>query len=108
MHSHKEQVENIKNETPDIDELYDLADLFKVFSDSTRIRILYTMYNEPICVCGIAEALDMNQSAISHQLKTLRQAKLITGRREGKQIFYSLSDSHVKTILAQGLEHVSE
>ncbi len=89
-------------------ELYDLAELFKVFGDSTRIRILFVLFETEVCVCDLAKALNMTQSAISHQLKILKQAKLIKNRREGKQIFYSLADNHVATILAMGLEHIEE
>lgn len=89
-------------------ELYDLAELFKVFGDSTRIRILSALFDEELCVCDIAEALQMNQSAISHQLKILKNAKLIKNRRDGKQMYYSLADDHVRTILAMGLEHIEE
>lgn len=88
--------------------LYSLADLFKVFGDSTRIRILYALSHAELCVQDIADALSMNQSAISHQLRVLKQADLVKSRREGKTIFYSLADDHVSTIMAQGLEHVCE
>jgi len=105
---HKELVEKVTNHMPDENELYDLAELFKVFGDSTRIRILSVLLEEEMCVCDIAEVLCMNQSAISHQLKILKQAKLINNRREGKQVYYSLADAHVSTILAMGLEHIEE
>ena len=85
-----------------------LADLFKIFSDPTRIKILYVLSESELCVCDIAEKLDMTQSAISHQLKILKQSKLVKNRREGKAVFYSLADSHVKTIMRQGLDHVQE
>ncbi|WP_418289864.1 ArsR/SmtB family transcription factor [Massilicoli timonensis] len=88
--------------------LYDLAELFKVFGDSTRIRILFILLEAEVCVCDLAEALHMNQSAISHQLRILKQNKLVKSRREGKSIFYSLADDHVRTIIDQGLEHVEE
>lgn len=93
---------------PAEDELYDLAELFKVFGDSTRIRILFVLFEEEVCVCDLAETLHMTQSAISHQLKILKQNKLVKGRREGKSVFYSLADEHVRTIIAQGLEHIYE
>lgn len=86
----------------------DLADTFKVFGDTTRIRILAALYQKEICVQELAEELGMNQSAISHQLKVLKLNKLIKGRRDGKQIYYSLADDHVSTILSMGLEHLSE
>ena len=105
---HKDLVDEIKNRMPDEDELYDLAELFKVFGDSTRIRILTVLFGEEMCVCDIAEALHMNQSAVSHQLKILKNAKLIKNRREGKQVFYSMADDHVSTILAMWLEHIEE
>lgn len=89
-------------------ELYDLAELFKVFGDSTRIRILHELFVEEMCVQDIAAALNMTQSAISHQLKILKQSKLIRSRRDGKMIYYSLADDHVKTIISCGLEHVEE
>ncbi len=85
-----------------------LAELFKVFGDATRLRILFTLADGEKCVCDIAAGLNMTQSAVSHQLKILKQNKLIKNRREGKSIFYSLADDHVRTIVAQGLEHVEE
>lgn len=93
---------------PEETELYDLAELFKIFGDSTRIRILYVLEVSEMCVCDIAQVLGMTQSAISHQLRILKQNKLVKSRREGKSIFYSLADSHVSTILAQGREHIEE
>lgn len=99
----------IVNETmPDEMELYDLAELFKVFGDSTRIRILFVLFEAEVCVCDLAETLHMTQSAISHQLKILKQNKLVKSRREGKSIFYSLADEHVRTIIDQGREHIEE
>ncbi len=89
-------------------QLYDLAELFKVFGDSTRIKILYVLFQSEMCVCDIAQLLNMSQSAISHQLRVLKQAQLVKYRREGKTVFYSLADSHVTTILNQGLEHIEE
>lgn len=90
------------------DEMYDLAELFKCFGDSTRIRILCVLLEGEFCVNDIAEALNMTQSAVSHQLKLLKQAKLIEGKREGKQILYSLADEHVRSIINIGLEHIEE
>ncbi|MCD7841763.1 MAG: metalloregulator ArsR/SmtB family transcription factor [Lachnospiraceae bacterium] len=99
----------IVNETmPDETKLYDLAELFKVFGDSTRIRILYVLFEAEVCVCDLASALNMNQSAISHQLRILKTNRLVKSRREGKSVFYSLADDHVRTILAQGEEHINE
>lgn len=97
-----------KTNMPPETQLYDLAELFKVFGDSTRIRILFALFEEEVNVCGLAEALQMTQSAISHQLRILKQSKLVKSRREGKQVFYALSDSHVRTIIAQGMDHVGE
>lgn len=93
---------------PDENELYDLAELFKVFGDSTRIRILYVLFESDACVCDIANALGMNQSAISHQLKILKQNRLVTSKRDGKSIIYSLADDHVRLIIDQGREHIEE
>ena len=93
---------------PEETELYDLAELFKVFGDSTRIRILFVLFEAEVCVCDLAAALNMTQSAISHQLKNLKQSKLVKSRREGKSVFYSLADGHVRTIIAQGREHIEE
>ena len=104
-----EDLLKIVNETmPEETELYDLAELFKVFGDSTRIRILFVLFEADVCVCDLAEALHMTQSAISHQLRILKQNKLVNSRREGKSIFYSLADGHVRTIIAQGREHIEE
>lgn len=104
-----EDLLKVVNETlPDENELYDLAELFKVFGDSTRIRILFVLFEAEVCVCDIAQALNMTQSAISHQLRILKQSKLVKSRREGKSIFYSLADGHVRTIIAQGREHIEE
>ena len=104
-----EDLLKIVNETmPEETELYDLAELFKVFGDSTRIRILFVLFEAEVCVCDLAEALHMTQSAISHRLRILKQNKLVNSRREGKSIFYSLADGHVRTIIAQGREHIEE
>ena len=93
---------------PTEDQMYDLSELFKVFGDSTRIRILYVLFERDVCVADIAEALNMTQSAISHQLRILKQAKLVSARRDGKSVIYSLADDHVRTIIAQGQEHICE
>lgn len=98
---HEDKIKQVSEHMPDEDELYDLAELFKIFGDSTRIRILYVLFESEVCVCDLAEMLHMNQSAISHQLKILKQAKLVTGRREGKSVIYSLADEHVRTIIDQ-------
>lgn len=92
----------------DDEKLYDLADLFRLFGDSTRVRILYALIESPLCVCDIAGRLDMTQSAISHQLRLLKQAKLIKSKRSGKAVMYSLADDHVRTILGQGMDHIRE
>ena len=93
---------------PEETELYDLAELFKVFGDSTRIRILFVLFEAEVCVCDLAKVLNMTQSAISHQLRILKQNKLVKNRREGKSIFYSLADDHVRTIINQGRDHIEE
>lgn len=105
---HEDVLREVSERMPDEDELYDLAELFKVFGDSTRIRILFVLFEAEVCVCDLAESLHMTQSAISHQLKILKQNKLVKGRREGKSVFYSLADQHVRTIIAQGIEHIAE
>lgn len=98
-----------KNESPEFDAyIHDLADLFKVFGDSTRIRILSVLSEGELCVCDIAAALNMTQSAISHQLRILKGTRLVKFRKEGKTVYYSLADSHVETILKQGMDHVRE
>lgn len=108
MHVHEDIVAQVNETMPDEEILYDLAELFKIFGDSTRIKILYVLFEAEMCVCDIASLLGMSQSAISHQLRSLKQSKLVKYRREGKTVFYSLADSHVRTILDQGMEHVAE
>ena len=108
MHVHEEIVAQVNETMPDEEILYDLAELFKIFGDSTRIKILYVLFEAEMCVCDIATLLGMSQSAISHQLRSLKQSRLVKARREGKTVFYSLADSHVRTILDQGMEHVAE
>ena len=108
IHAHEEIVERVRTTIPNEDVLYDLAELFRIFGDSTRIRILYVLSEAEMCVCDIAQLLGMTQSAISHQLRSLKNARLVKARRDGKTVFYSLADDHVKTMLAQGLEHVCE
>ena len=105
---HDDVVKAVKEKMPDEDELYDLAEIFKVFGDSTRIKILYVLFDQEMCVCDIAQLLNMTQSAISHQLKILKQSRLVKNRREGKAVFYSLADGHVRSIINQGLEHIEE
>lgn len=108
IHAHEEIVERVRNQIPGEDTLYDLSELFRIFGDSTRIRILYVLFESEMCVCDIAQLLEMTQSAISHQLRALKNVRLVKSRREGKTVFYSLADDHVKTIIDQGLEHVRE
>ena len=108
LHVHDDVVENVKSHMPDEDTLYDLADFFKIFADSTRIKILYVLLMHEMCVCDLAGTLGVSQSAISHQLRTLKQMDLVRSRREGKTVFYSLADDHIKSILSQGLEHLEE
>ena len=105
---HEEIVRQVKSRLPDEDKLYDLAELFKIFGDSTRIRILAALFESEMCVCDIAYLLNMTQSAISHQLRILRQPKLIKSRKDGKIVYYSLADEHVKLIFDQGLVHIVE
>ena len=105
---HADKVQYVHENMPPEDKLYDLAELFKAFGDSTRIRILFALFEAEICVCDLAESLNMTQSAVSHQLRLLKQARLVNGRREGKQIIYYLADDHVRTIIAMGLEHINE
>ncbi len=101
-------VDRLKNQLPDDETTLDLAEMFKVFGDNTRIRILWTLFDKELCVYDIAGALNMSQSAISHQLKTLKQARLIKSRRDGKNAFYSIDDDHVKKIIEQMLIHIEE
>ena len=105
---HEDLLKIVNDTMPEENELYDLAELFKVFGDSTRIRILFVLFETEVCVCDLAQALNMTQSAISHQLRILKQSALVKFRRDGKTIYYSLADDHVATILMQGLEHVCE
>ncbi|HBH12413.1 MAG TPA: transcriptional regulator [Clostridiales bacterium] len=105
---HETLANQVKDNMPQEDTLYDLAELFKVFGDSTRIRILWALDESEMCVCDIAYVLNMTQSAISHQLRVLKQAKLVKNRRDGKIVYYSLDDEHVKLILNQGLVHNNE
>ncbi len=108
IHVHEDIVAAVTEHMPQEEVLYDLAELFKVFGDSTRIKILYVLFQSEMCVCDIANLVGVSQSAISHQLRVLKQSHLVKYRREGKTVFYSLADSHIKTILNQGLEHVEE
>lgn len=106
--AHDELVKQVLKRQPAEEHLYDLAELFKMFGDSTRIRILYALFESELCVGDIAQILNLSQSSVSHQLRILKDSKLVKFRREGKVIFYALSDEHVKTILSMGMEHVEE
>ena len=105
---HSELLKIISEKMPPEEKLFDLAELFRVFGDTTRMRILFVLFEAEVCVCDLASVLHMTQSAISHQLKILKQNKLVKSRREGKSVFYSLADDHVRTIIAQGQEHIEE
>jgi len=105
---HEDVVNEVRAKMPQEETLYDLAELFKVFGDSTRIKILWALDESEMCVCDIAVLLNMTQSAISHQLRVLKQANLVRSRREGKVVYYSLNDDHVKQIFDQGLSHINE
>lgn len=105
---HAEVVERVSKVMPQDDELYDLSDFFKVFGDSTRIKIMWALDESEMCVCDLAVLLNMTKSAISHQLKSLKAANLVKFRKEGKVVFYSLQDDHVKEIIEKGLEHLRE
>ncbi|MBK5240454.1 metalloregulator ArsR/SmtB family transcription factor [Clostridium sp.] len=105
---HEDVVEKVKKLIPQEETLYDLAELFKVFGDSTRIKILCVLFESEMCVCDIAALLNMTQSAISHQLRVLKNARLVKYRKEGKVVYYSLDDKHVKQIFDQGLIHIKE
>lgn len=105
---HEEVVNEVRKQMPDEENLLDLADFFKVFGDSTRVKILCALFNAEMCVCDIAVLLGMTKSCISHQLRVLKQAKLVKYRRDGKVVYYSLDDEHVKNVFDQGLSHVTE
>ena len=105
---HEDTVRLVMEQMPDDEKLYDLAELFKVFGDSTRIKILYALFEAELCVCDIAQLLGLTQSAVSHQLRVLKAGRLVKPRKEGKTVFYSLADDHVRTLIAQGMEHVEE
>jgi len=105
---HDDIVNSVKESMPDEEDLYDLADAFKVFGDTTRIKILYALSASEMCVCDIAALLNMTQSAISHQLRILKQARLVKNRKDGKIVYYSLDDGHIKQIFDLGLIHVRE
>lgn len=108
IHVHEDIVNRVTKVMPDEDQLMDLAEFFKIFGDSTRIKILYVLSQAEMCVCDIATLLQMGQSAISHQLRVLKQMRLVKFRRDGRTVFYSLADGYIQTILAQGMEHIQE
>lgn len=105
---HDDIVKNVEENMPEEANLYDLAELFKVFGDSTRIKIIWALFESEMCVCDIAYLLNMTQSAISHQLRVLKAARLVRYRKSGKTVFYSLDDSHIKQIFELGMEHIKE
>jgi ArsR family transcriptional regulator len=107
-HDHSLAIKAVEEGLPSDELLCDLGDLFKLFGDTTRIKILYSLFESELCVCAIAELLKMEQSAISHQLKILKDAKLVGSRREGRQNIYFLADDHVRSIIYQGYEHLTE
>lgn len=108
LNAHPEAIANVRATLPDDDTLLDVSELFKVLGDSTRAKILFVLLVSEMCVCDLSQLLGMSVSAVSHQLRILRQAQLVRYRREGKTVFYALSDEHVRTLLSQGLEHVQE
>ncbi|WZL82629.1 metalloregulator ArsR/SmtB family transcription factor [Vallitaleaceae bacterium 9-2] len=105
---HEDIIRSVHQKMPEDEQLYELADLFKVFGDSTRIKIIFALFTEEMCVCDIAALLGMSQSAISHQLRVLKQARLVKYRKEGKVVYYALDDDHIKNIFDQGLNHIME
>ena len=105
---HQDAVEQVQGLLPPDETLYDLAELFKIFGDCTRVKILYALLESELCVCDIAKLMEVSQSAVSHQLRVLKTCKLVKFRREGKTVYYSLADEHVIRILSQGMEHILE
>ena len=105
---HKDVVEEVKDKLPQEEILYDLGELFKVFGDSTRIKIICSLFESEMCVCDLSALLNISQSAISHQLRVLKSARLVKFRRAGKVIYYSLDDEHIKQIFDAGLHHITE
>ena len=108
LHAHTEIVEKVSKSTPAQDELYSVSELFKAFGDTTRLKIMYALHESELCVCDMAAVVGMSSSAVSHQLKVLKQARLVDFRREGKTVFYFLADDHVRTMLEKAMEHISE
>ena len=105
---HQDAIDEVQSHSPSPQQFSDMAGLFKLFGDATRVKILWSLSQHELCVCDLAQLIGMNQSAVSHQLRILKQGRLVKSRREGKSIFYSLADGHVETVLAQGMEHISE
>ena len=105
---HPDKVDRVRGLLPADETLYDLAELFKIFGDSTRVKILYALLESELCVCDLAKLMEVTQSAVSHQLRVLKGSKLVKFRREGKTVYYSLADEHVSRILSQGMEHIQE
>lgn len=105
---HEDIIKEVEKKLPAEETIRELADFYKVFGDATRVRILCVLLQAEVCVCDLAELLGMTQSAISHQLRVLKQMKLVKNRREGKTVFYSLADGHIQTIISQGMEHIAE
>ncbi|MDO4535954.1 MAG: metalloregulator ArsR/SmtB family transcription factor [Clostridium perfringens] len=105
---HKDTVEKVRKVLPDEEKLYRLADFFKVFGDPTRMKILFALFEEELCVCDISALLNMTQSAVSHQLRLLKKSHIVKFRKEGKVVYYSLDDGHIKSIVDQGIMHTSE
>ena len=105
---HQSVVSDVGRQMPADEVLYDLAELFKVFGDSTRVKILYALFESEMCVCDIAQLLALSQTAVSHQLRVLKISGLVSARKEGKNVYYALADGHVRSIIGQGMEHVLE
>ena len=105
---HEDLIASVERNLPEDEVLYDLAELFKMFADSTRVKILYALFESELCVCDIAKVLNLTQSAVSHQLRILKGGKLVKYRREGKVVFYALADDHVRSIIEMGMDHISE
>ncbi len=105
---HDDTVKKVISDMPEEEKLYDLAELFKIFGDSTRIKILYALFEAELCVCDMAQLLNVSQTAVSHQLRVLKTNKLVKSRKEGKNVFYSLADDHVCSIINQGMDHINE
>ena len=108
LNAHPDAIANVRATLPEDDTLLDVSELFKVLGDSTRCKILFVLLVGEMCVCDLSQLLGMSVSAVSHQLRILRQARLVRYRREGKTVFYALADEHVRTLLSQGMEHVQE